>query len=267
MVVSVNYKTDEELDAMRRSGRIVGQILSELRAMIRPGIRTAELNDYAERRAREMGALPAFKGYRGYPASLCTSVNEVIIHGIPSERRLEEGDIVGLDFGILFEGFYSDAAVTCPVGRVSESAEALIAASEEAFFKGLEQVREGRRISDISHAVQSCVEKRGFSVIRDFVGHGIGRALHEEPQIPNFGPPGRGLKMRPGLTLAIEPMIAAGRPEVEILADGWTAATRDRSLASHYEHTVALTGDGPEILSLPLPADVPRRVIEEKPYA
>ncbi|MBN2199384.1 MAG: type I methionyl aminopeptidase [Candidatus Aminicenantes bacterium] len=267
MVVAINYKTDEERAAMRRSGRIVGQILAELRALIKPGITTRELDAYAESRARAMGAEPAFKGYRNYPASLCASVNEVIIHGIPSNRVLREGDIVGLDFGVLFEGFYGDAAVTCPVGRVDEKAEALIAASEAAFFEGLERLRDGGRISDISHAIQSCVETRGFSVIRDFVGHGIGRALHEEPQIPNFGAPGRGPIIRKGLTLAIEPMIAAGRPEVEILSDGWTACTRDRSLASHFEHTVALTENGPEILSLPDLTDVPRKPGEEKPYA
>ncbi|MBM3296571.1 MAG: type I methionyl aminopeptidase [Candidatus Aminicenantes bacterium] len=267
MVVAINYKTDEELAAMRRSGQIAGRVLAELRALVAPGVETRDLDAYAERRAEELGAEPAFKGYRGYPASLCTSVNEVIIHGIPSDRVLREGDIVGLDFGVLYQGFFGDAAVTCPVGRVAPLAEALIAAAETAFFKGLEQLRDDRRISDISHAVQASVEARGFSVIRDFVGHGIGRSLHEEPQIPNFGAPGRGPKIRRRLTLAIEPMIAAGRPEVEVLSDGWTACTRDRSLAAHFEHTVALTDDGPEILSLPLPADVPRRRLEEKPYA
>lgn len=267
MVVALNYKSAGELAAMRRSGRIVGQILAELRAMVRPGVTTRELDAYAETRARQMGAEPAFKGYRGYPASLCTSVNEVIIHGIPSERALSEGDIIGLDFGILCQGFYGDAAVTCPVGRVTVDAQALIDASEKAFFAGLDRLRDEGRISDISHAVQVFVESRGFTVIRDFVGHGIGRALHEEPQIPNFGEPGRGPKIRPGLTLAIEPMIAAGRPEVEVLRDGWTACTRDRSLAAHFEHTVALTENGPEILSLPVLTDAPRARVEEKPYA
>lgn len=267
MVVALNFKTDGELAAMRRSGRIAGQILAELRAMVRPGVATKELDAYAEARARQMGAEPAFKGYRGYPASLCTSVNEVIIHGIPSDLVLREGDIVGLDFGIICQGFYGDAAVTCPVGRVDEDARALIDASERAFFAGLDRLRDGGRISDISHAIQASVESRGFSVIRDFVGHGIGRALHEEPQIPNFGEPGRGPKIRPGITLAIEPMIAAGRPEVEVLLDGWTACTRDRSLAAHFEHTVALTEHGPEILSLPVLTDAPRSRVEEKPYA
>jgi len=267
MVVNINYKTDVEVAAMRRSGQIVGQVLAELRAMIKPGVRTRELDAHAEARAREMGAEPAFKGYRGYPASLCTSVNEEIIHGIPSDRALREGDIVGLDFGVLYQGFYGDAAVTYPVGRVDGLAERLIAATERAFFVGIGQMREGRRISDMSFAIQSYVEAQGFSVIRDFVGHGIGRALHEEPQIPNFGPPGRGPKIRAGLTLAVEPMIAAGRPDVEVLRDGWTACTRDRSLAAHFEHTVALTEDGLEILSLPILTDAPRTSLEEKSYA
>ena len=267
MVVNINYKTEEEISALRRSNQIVGQVLAELRTMVRPGVRTKDLDAYAESRARELGTQPAFKGYRGFPASLCTSVNEVIIHGLPSERVLREGDIIGLDFGVLCEGFYGDAAVTYPVGAVEAEAGRLMAAAEQSFFKGLEHMREGRRISDISHAIQSWVEAQGFSVIREFVGHGIGRALHEEPQVPNFGPPGRGPRIRAGMTLAIEPMIAAGRPEVEVLSDGWTACTRDRSLAAHFEHTVALTADGVEVLSHPVPTDAPRPRLEEKPYA
>jgi methionyl aminopeptidase len=267
MVVNINYKTDEEIAALRRANQIVGQVLAELRIMVKPGVRTRDLDAYAESRALELGARPAFKGYRGYPASLCTSVNEVIIHGLPSERILREGDIIGLDFGVVLEGFYGDAAVTYPVGRVSAEAERLMAAAEQGFFKGIEQMREGKRISDISHAIQTWVEAQGFSVIREFVGHGIGRALHEEPQLPNFGPPGRGPRIRAGLTLAIEPMIAAGRPEVEVQSDGWTACTRDGSLAAHFEHTVALTAQGVEVLSQPLLTDAPRPRLEEKPYA
>jgi methionyl aminopeptidase len=244
------YKTAEEIAAMKRSGRIVAQVLTELKGMVKPGIATRDLNEQAESRARELGAVPAFKGYRGYPASLCTSVNEEIIHGIPSDRILREGDVVGLDFGVLYEGFYGDAAVTVPVGEVSLRARKLIAAAEEAFCRGLAQLKSGNRVSDISHAIQSYVESQGFSVIRSFVGHGIGLSLHEEPQVPNFGPPGRGPKMRKGLTLAIEPMIAAGDWQEEILADGWTAVTKDRSLSAHFEHTVALTANGVEILSL-----------------
>ncbi len=250
----ITIKSATELEAMRQSSRIVATVLGELEPLIRPGIRTRDLDLYAEKRTRELGAVPAFKGYRGYPASVCISVNEEIIHGIPSGRILQEGDIVSLDFGVLFEGFYSDSALTAPVGRTSEEAMKLIAAAERSFFKGLEQMKEGQRLSDISAAIQQSVESEGFSVIRQFVGHGIGRALHEEPQVPNFGPAGRGPKIRPGMTLAIEPMIAAGDYEIEILEDGWTAVTRDRRLAAHYEHTVAMTENGPEVLSARTPA-------------
>jgi methionyl aminopeptidase len=244
------YKSAAEIDAMRASSQIVARILSELEAMVRPGLTTRELDRYAEARARDLGAVPAFKGYRGYPASLCTSVNEEIIHGIPSARVLREGDIIGLDFGVAYDGFYGDAAITVPVGVISPRAKALIAAAETAFHQGIAQMKEGNRISDISHAIQTYVEGQGFSVIRSFVGHGIGHSPHEEPQVPNFGPPGRGPKIRVGLTLAIEPMIAAGDWQEEILEDGWTAVTRDRSLSAHFEHTIALTEHGVEILSL-----------------
>jgi methionyl aminopeptidase len=261
------YKTADEIAVMRRSNQIVARVLTELKAMVRPGVRTRELDAYAEARARELGAVPAFKGYRGYPASLCTSVNEEIIHGIPSDRPLKEGDIIGLDFGVLFEGYYGDAAVTVPVGSVGPTARRLIDVSAAAFDKGIEQMKKGNRISDISHAIQEYVEGEGFSVIRSFVGHGIGHSPHEEPQVPNFGPPGRGPKIKEGLTLAIEPMIAAGDWQEEILDDGWTAVTRDRSLSAHYEHTVALTRRGVEILSLGEPGKPSLISPEEKPYA
>ncbi|MDI6849247.1 MAG: type I methionyl aminopeptidase [Candidatus Saccharicenans sp.] len=244
------YKSDAEIEMMKKSSQIVARILSELKEMIRPGLETRELDFYAETRARELSAVPAFKGYRGYPASLCVSINEEIVHGIPSGRRLQEGDIVSLDFGVVYEGFYGDAALTVPVGQVSELALRLIAVAEKSFYRGLEELKEGNRLSDVSAAIQQEVEKAGFSVIRAFVGHGIGRSLHEEPQLPNFGLPGHGPRLKRGLTLAIEPMIAAGHWEVEVLDDGWTAITRDRSLAAHFEHTVALTGNGVEILSL-----------------
>lgn len=236
---------------MRRSNQIVAKILSELGLMIKPGIQTKDLDEYAERRTREMDAVPAFKGYRGYPASLCTSINEEIVHGIPSSRTLRSGDIISLDFGVVYDGFYGDAAVTYPVGEITPRAEKLIATARESFTKGVAKVKEGNRLSDVSYAIQSHVESQGFSVIRSFVGHGIGFSLHEEPQIPNFGSPGRGPKLRPGMVLAIEPMIAIGNWEVEILSDNWTAVTKDRSLSAHYEHTVALTQNGVEILSLP----------------
>jgi methionyl aminopeptidase len=243
------YKSAEEIRVMREASQIVAKILGALEPRIKPGVRTMDLDAFAEAQAREMGAVPAFKGYRGYPASLCTSINEVVVHGIPSSRELKDGDIISLDFGVLYEGFYGDAAVTYPVGRISPEARRLIAAVEKGFCQGLERLNDGQRLSDYSHAVQEYVEGQGFGVIRSFVGHGIGRTLHEEPQVPNFGLPGRGPKVRPGLTLALEPMIAAGDWEVEVLADGWTAVTRDRSLAAHYEHTVALTENGIEILS------------------
>jgi len=243
------FKSDVELEAMRQSSRVLARILSEIEPLIRPGIRTRDLDLYAEKRTRELGAVPAFKGYRGYPASVCISVNEEIIHGIPSGRILQEGDLVSLDFGVLYEGFFSDSAMTVPVGQVSPEARNLAGAAERAFYRGLEQMKEGNRLSDISAAIQRSVESEGFSVIRQFVGHGIGRALHEEPQVPNFGTPGRGPRIRPGMTLAIEPMIAQGGWEVDVLEDGWTAVTRDRTLSAHFEHTVALTPEGPEILS------------------
>jgi methionyl aminopeptidase len=236
--------------------------------MIRPGISTKALDDFAERRAKEMGGIPAFKGYRGYPNSLCTSINEEIVHGIPSSSRiLKEGDIISLDFGVLYEGYYGDAARTFPVGKASPLARRLIAAAETAFFQGIAQLVKDRRISDVSAAIQKYVEAQGFSVIRAFVGHGIGRSLHEEPQVPNFGAPGRGPKIKPGLTLAIEPMIAAGDFEVEILNDGWTAITKDRSLAAHFEHTVAFTERGIEILSAAEEEERKLVTVEETRYA
>jgi len=261
------YKTPQEIAVMKESNQIVAKVLAELKAMVRPGVRTRELDAYAEVRARELGAAPAFKGYRGYPSSLCTSVNEEIIHGIPSERVLKDGDIVGLDFGVLFEGFYGDAALTVPVGAIGPLARRLIAVSEASFYRGIEQMKKGNRISDISHAIQEYVESEGFSVIRSFVGHGIGHSPHEEPQVPNFGPPGRGPKIKEGLTLAIEPMIAAGDWEEEILEDGWTAVTKDRSLSAHFEHTVAMTAGGVEILSLGELEKPPLFSPEGKPYA
>ena len=241
---------DEEVAAIKRSNQIVAQILEGLEEIIRPGLRTKEMDEWAEAKTREMGALPAFKGYREYPASLCTSINEEIVHGIPSSRSLRDGDIISLDFGVLYEGYYGDAAATFPVGKITPKAKKLIQTAEEAFYKGLDQIKVGNRMSDISHAIQSHVESQGFSVIRSFVGHGIGLSLHEEPQIPNFGLPGRGLKIKPGMVFALEPMIAMGDWNVEILDDNWTAITRDRSLSAHYEHTVAVTPKGAEILSL-----------------
>jgi len=242
--------TREEISSIKKSNEIVAKILAELGRMITPGVQTKELDEYAEMRVKKLNAIPAFKGYRGYPASLCTSINEEIVHGIPSSRSLREGDIISIDFGVLYEGYYGDAAATYPVGEITPKAQKLIKAAEETFYKGMEQMKPGKRISDISSAIQSHVESQGFSVIRAFVGHGIGLSLHEEPQVPNFGLPGRGPKIKSGMVLAIEPMIAMGDWDVEILDDNWTAITRDRSLSAHYEHTVAVTEKGPEILSL-----------------
>jgi len=243
------YKTDDEILAMKRSNRIVARVLAGLVTLVKPGVTTKDLDEYAEKRTREMGAAPAFKGYRGFPASLCASVNEEIVHGIPSSRKLKDGDILSLDYGVIFEEYFGDSSVTVPVGEISPEAARLIAAARESFTAGIARMKEGHRVSDISAAVQARVEADGFSVIRAFVGHGIGRSLHEEPQVPNFGLPGHGPKIRRGLVLAIEPMIAMGDWEIEILANGWTAVTKDRSLAAHYEHTVACTGNGVEILS------------------
>ncbi len=258
--------SEEEIRAIKRSNQIVAKILAELKEMIKPGVQTKELDEYAERRVAEMGAVPAFKGYRGYPASLCTSINEEIVHGIPSARRFREGDIVSLDFGVLFEGYYGDAAVTYGVGEITPRARKLIETAEQAFHKALEQVEPHKRISDISYAIQSHVESQGFSVIRTFVGHGIGLSLHEEPQVPNFGLPGRGPKIKPGIVLAIEPMIAVGDWNVEILDDNWTAVTRDRSLSAHFEHTVAITAKGTRILSL-LEKETDEAFVKDNQYA
>jgi len=257
---------EEEVRAIKKSNQIVAKILEELGSMIKPGVRTRDLDEHAEARTREIGAIPAFKGYRDFPSSLCTSINEEIVHGIPSTRALREGDIVSLDFGVLYEGYYGDAAITFPVGEITPKAKKLIQAAKEAFHKGLDQARAGNRLSDISHAIQTYVEAQGFSVIRSFVGHGIGLSLHEEPQIPNFGLPGRGPKIKPGMVFALEPMIAVGDWNVEILEDNWTAITRDKSLSAHYEHTVAITEEGAEILS-ELDEKEASRFLKENRYA
>ena len=242
-------KSPQEIEKMRRSNQIVAEILAEIKEAVRPGITTRDLEELAEELLAKKKAKPAFKGYNGFPASLCTSVNEEIVHGIPSERVLKEGDILSLDFGVIYDDFYGDAAITLPVGQVSPEAARLMRVAEEALYLAIEQARPENRLQDISAAIQHFVESQGFSVVRDFVGHGIGKHLHEKPQVPNFGLPGRGIRLRPGMTLAIEPMINAGGHEVEILEDGWTAVTKDRSLSAHFEHSVAITENGPDILS------------------
>jgi methionyl aminopeptidase len=239
-----------ELERMRDAGRLVGEVLTELAAHVKPGVTTADLDALAEKRIAQAGATPAFKGYHGYPATICASINEEVIHGIPSGRRvLNEGDIISIDVGASLGGYFGDSAVTLPVGPVSEDAATLLRVTEEALFKAIERVRVGGRISDIGHAVQQHVEAYGFSVVREFVGHGIGQRMHEEPQVPNYGDPGRGPRLAEGMVLAIEPMVNAGKPAVKVLGDGWTAITRDGSLSAHFEHTVAVTADGPWILT------------------
>lgn len=242
-------KASWEIDAMRKASRIVVEVLAELKKVVKPGITTLELDHVAETYLAKRGARPAFKGYRGYPFTLCVSVNEVIVHGLPSRRKLQEGDIVGLDLGAAVDGYYGDAAITVPVGEVSGEAGQLITITEECLRRGIAQVQRGRRLSDISHAVQECAEAHGYSVVQAFVGHGIGRHLHEEPQVPNFGPPGRGPLLKSGMTLAIEPMVAIGSPDVLILEDRWTTVTKDGSLSAHFEHTVAITENGAEVLT------------------
>lgn len=243
-------KSKEEIELLRKSNQIVVHILKALRKIIKPGITTLELNSYAEEQIRKKGAIPAFNGYRGFPASLCVSVNEQLVHGIPDSRRLKEGDIVSMDLGVVRSGFYGDAAITVPVGKISQEATRLLDVTQNALYKGIEQAKAGGRLHDISHAVQSWVEGNGFSVVRDFVGHGIGRNLHEEPQIPNFGLPNRGVQLKAGMVLALEPMVNVGTWRVKVQPDGWTVVTVDGSLCAHFEHTIAITEDGPDILTL-----------------
>jgi methionyl aminopeptidase len=243
-------KSPSEIEKMRAANALVAGVLAELAAMVAPGVTTRDLDEVAERLVREGGAEPAFKGYRGYPATLCASVNEQVVHGIPSSRRLVDSDILSLDMGVKLNGFFGDSAVTVPVGHITEDAQRLLTVTQEALEHGIAQVRVGNRISDIGHAIQLHVESHGFSVVREFVGHGIGAALHEEPQIANYGEPGRGPRMAEGMVLAIEPMVNMGRPAVKVLADGWTAVTRDGSLSAHFEHTVAVTRQGPLILTV-----------------
>ena len=238
-----------KIEGVRSAAQVVARALAELHRAVRPGVTTAELDRIAEMVIRDHGARPAFKGYRGFPASICPSVNEEVVHGIPGPRALEEGDIVGIDVGAELHGWYGDAARTFAVGAISEEASRLMRVTEESLERGLAQARAGNRVGDISHAVQEHVEKHGYSVVRDLVGHGIGSEMHEEPSVPNFGPAGRGPKLFAGQVLAIEPMVNAGGHAVVTRPDGWTVATKDGRLSAHFEHTVAVGPDGPEILS------------------
>jgi methionyl aminopeptidase len=243
-------KSPREIALMRRAGAILADVVTRLEAFVGAGRSTQEIDEEVEQFIVSRGATPAFKGYRGFPATVCISINDEIVHGIPSpHRRIKEGDIVGLDLGCIVEGYYADRAFTLPVGDVPESVQQLLDVTRESLDLAIAQCSPGKRLSDVSHAVQRHVEAHGLSIVRAFVGHGIGRALHEEPQVPNFGEPGRGPQLRPGMVLAIEPMVTMGTYEVRILDDGWTAVTRDGSLAAHFEHTVAITENGPDVLT------------------
>lgn len=247
----VILRTPAEIEQMRRAGSLVGQVLEKLREHVAPGVSTRELDAIAENMICSRGGVPSFKGYRGYPASICASVNNEIIHGIPGDRMLVDGDIISIDCGAMLGGYHGDAAMTFPVGPVSAEAEKLMTVTREALNAGIAMARPKMRLGDVGNAIQRYVEANGFSVVRDFVGHGIGRHMHEDPQIPNFGPAGMGMRLRTGMVLAIEPMVNAGVHEVVVMDDGWTACTRDGSLSAHFEHTVAITDDGPEVLTLP----------------
>jgi len=253
--MAVVLKSESEIERMRKADRIVAKVLREVARSARPGVSTLELDQMAEELTRRYGAVPAFKGYQGagpypFPGSLCTSINEEVVHGIPSaKRRLREGDILSVDFGVVVDGYYGDAAVTVPIGNVSPLAQRLMQVTREALELAIEKMRPGNRISDIGAVIQDHVEEAGFSVVRDFVGHGIGRALHEEPQVPHYRAAGHNERLRPGMVLAIEPMVNQGGYEVRTAADGWTQVTRDGSLSAHFEHSVAIGADGPMVLS------------------
>jgi methionyl aminopeptidase len=245
----VILKLPDEIEKLRMGNLIVADILRELREKVRPGVTTRELDDLCERLSRRRRVRPAFKGYRGYPFALCASVNNEVVHGMPSDRPLVSGDILSLDFGVNYKGYFGDAAITVPVGSVSAEAQRLLKVTEASLHDAIAQATAGNRLGDISAAVQECVESAGFSVVRDFVGHGIGRGLHEEPQIPNYGVRGRGIELKPGMVLAIEPMVNEGSYHVKVLSDGWTVITEDGKLSAHFEHSVAITEHGPDILS------------------
>jgi len=245
----IELKSPNEIELMRRAGRVVAGLLDYLVGLLRPGLKTKALDEAAREYLQREAATPAFLGYRGFPATVCVSVNEEVVHGIPGERRIADGDLVSIDAGAVVEGWYADAAVTIPMGAASATARRLVDTTRAALSEAIGQAVAGRRLSDVSHAVQQRVERDGFGVVREFVGHGIGRALHEDPPIPNFGSPNIGPRLRPGMVLAIEPMVTLGSYDVEVLQDGWTAVTKDRSLAAHFEHTVAITERGTDVLT------------------
>lgn len=249
--MTIVLKSKREIEYMRKAGRVVAETFRVLQDVVEEGITTQELDRIAEETIKRFKAVPAFKGYHGFPASICTSINEQVVHGIPGLRKLKDGDIISIDIGAIIDGYYGDAAFTLPVGNISASDVMLIAVTQEALYKGIEQALPGNRLSDISHAVQKHVEQKGFSVVRDYVGHGIGSQMHEAPQIPNFGNPGHGPRLKVGMTLAIEPMVNVGGYEVKTLEDNWTVVTRDGKHSAHFEHTIAITENGPQILTVP----------------
>ncbi len=243
-------KSQPEIEKLRRSGRMVRELLEEIKELVRPGVTTQDLENFVVKRVKELGAKPAFKGYRGYPCCLCASVNSEVIHAIPSPRRaLREGDIVSLDTGVILDGYYGDSALTVPVGEISDSARRLLKVTEEALELAIQKVRLGNRLGDVSYSVQEYAERNGYSVVREFVGHGIGKAMHEEPQVPNYGTAGRGPVLKPGMVFAIEPMVNTGKADVRVLDDNWTAVTVDGGLSAHFEHMVAVTTNGPDVLT------------------
>ena len=254
----IEVKSEDEIQRMQRAGRIVAQTLKILKEMVAPGVSTMDLENRAEAFINDAGGKPAFKGYRGFPASVCASLNEEVVHGIPSrERKIAPGDVISMDLGVKLEGFYGDSATSVAVAPVDTEVESLLRVTEESLQRAIDQCRVGKRVGDISHAVQAHVEAAGFSIVREFVGHGIGAQLHEEPQVPNYGQPGRHERLVPGMVLAIEPMVNAGGPEVLLSADdGWTARTRDGGLSAHFEVSVAITEDGPRVLGMPAPEGV-----------
>lgn len=246
----ITIKSPREIEKMRRSGKVTAKVLGDLMRSVKPGMTTRELDDLAERGIRSMGGVPTFKGYHGYPCSICTSTNDEVVHGIPGDYVLQEGDLLSIDIGTTLDGYVSDSAVTVPVGSVGESALQLMRITQECLMIGIAQMVKGKHLGDIGHAVQQHAESHGYGVVRELVGHGIGTKMHEEPQVPNYGRTGAGLELRPGLVLAIEPMITEGHYSVETLQDGWTVVTADGKLAAHFEHTIAITDDGPKILTL-----------------
>jgi methionyl aminopeptidase len=248
--LAVVIKSSQEIEKMRRAGQVVREVLELVRSKVKPGATTFDLEKAAASRLKDLGVKAAFKGYRGYPCVLCTSVNSEVVHGIPSPKRvLKEGDIVSVDFGVVIDGYYGDAAITVPVGSIAPEAQRLLKVTEESLQAGIAVVRPGATLGDVGAAVQGVVERQGFSVVRDFVGHGIGSNMHEDPQVPNFGEAGRGMKLKAGMVIAIEPMVNAGRPDVKVLDDGWTAVASDGSMSAHFEHTVAVTANGARILT------------------